>query len=284
MAEIADYRRAAAYLLDQSPLRPRVAIVLGSGLGSFAERLEAAVRVPYAQIPGFPVSTAPGHAGELLLGKIGGVPAVVLSGRFHCYEGLRPEQTAFYVGVLRLMGVRALLLTNAAGCINPAFRPGEWMAVRDHLCFAPVSPCIGPNIDALGPRFFDMGHAYSARLRELAKECAARRGVTLREGVYAYMTGPQYETPAEIRALSLLGADAVGMSTVPEVIAAAHCGLETLCLSCLTNYAAGITGEALSGGEVTKQAAAAAAGFEECLADLVIAASASERPQNGSST
>lgn len=248
---------------------PESALVLGSGLGSMAKGLSGAVSVDYGEIPGFPAATALSHEGRLYCGEFGGKRVLALSGRFHTYEGLSPRETAFYVRALRLLGVKRLFLTNAAGYINPRFSPGDLMAVSDHLCFFQVSPCRGGNDDALGPRFFDMSSAYSPALRKIAKACAERLGFSLEEGVYAFMPGPQYETPAEIRALRLLGADAVGMSTVPEVIEAAHCGLETLCLSCLTNPAAGVSARTLDEREVVETAAQAAGKTAALLAEIV---------------
>ncbi|MDR3644852.1 MAG: purine-nucleoside phosphorylase, partial [Clostridia bacterium] len=220
---------------------PSVAVVLGSGLGGLTEGLEESSALDYGAIPYFPQATALSHAGRLFCGRLGGARVFVFSGRFHCYEGLEPEQAAYYVRVLKLLGVKALLLTNAAGCINTDFGQGSLMLMKDHICLSPVSPCRGANDERFGARFFDMTRAYSPALRQTAARCAERAGITLHEGVYAFMAGPQYETPAEIRALRLLGADAVGMSTVPEVIEAAHCGIEAMCVSCLSNLAAGIT-------------------------------------------
>ncbi|ADU25931.1 purine-nucleoside phosphorylase [Ethanoligenens harbinense] len=258
-------RRAAETIRDASPLRPQTAVVLGSGLGGFVSAVRDAVELPYADIPHFPCATAPSHAGRLLIGTLAGRPAYVFSGRFHYYEGLSFKRAAFYVRVLHALGVRDLLLTNAAGLINLDFAPGDLMLVRDHINFSGQSPCRGRNLDTLGERFFDMSDAYSGELRALAHAAAEETGVPLREGVYAYMTGPQYETPAEIRALGILGADAVGMSTVPEVIEAAHCGLRTLCISCLTNYGAGLSPDPLRGDEVNENAAARAGDLSALL-------------------
>jgi purine-nucleoside phosphorylase len=244
-----DCRASAQDILARTGLEPKIGIVLGTGLGGLADELEEKVSIPYSEISGFPRSTAPGHEGAFYLGRFAGKEAAVMSGRFHCYEGYTGRETAYYVRVLRLMGVRTLIITNASGCINDRFSPGELMAVRDHICFFDVSPCKGENL--FGERFFDMSQAYSGRLRDIAAASAQKLGITLREGVYAYMPGPQYETVAEVRALRLLGADAVGMSTVPEVIEAAHCSIETLCISCLSNYAAGVNDGILTHEEVT---------------------------------
>jgi purine-nucleoside phosphorylase len=251
-----DYRKAAAFIMEASDLRPELAIVLGTGLGGFSQRLQDAVPIPYAKIPGFPVSTAPSHAGEMVLGRIGGSEVCVLSGRFHYYEGWSFKDAAFYIGVLKLAGIRQIIITNAAGGISRSLKPGDLMLIRDHINFSGLSPCRGENIDELGPRFFDMTDAYCAKLRQIARDCAAQAGIKIKEGVYAYMTGPQFETPAEITALKRLGADAVGMSTVPEVLEAAHCGMPVLGISAITNYAAGISGAPLSGSDVTQTAAA----------------------------
>lgn len=264
-----DHRVSAEFILEQIGQKPVTAVVLGSGLGNLAEELESACRIDYRAIPHFPVSTAPGHKGELIFGCYHGADILIFSGRFHYYEGWSVEQSAYYVRVLKMMGVRNLVLTNAAGCINEKFRPGDLMMVSDHINLTGLSPARGENREEFGPRFFDMTDAYSKVLRRAAAEYARLCGVPLREGVYAYMTGPQYETPAEIRALRVLGADAVGMSTVPEVIEAAHCGLRTLCISCLTNYAAGISGRPLSGQEVVEAASQSAGGFSRLLGSLL---------------
>jgi purine-nucleoside phosphorylase len=260
-----DYKKAADYILGASPLRPRLAVVLGTGLGGFARRVEETVRIPYSKIPGFPTSTAPSHAGELLLGHIGGSEVCVLSGRSHYYEGWSFKDAAFYVGVLKLAGIEQLIITNAAGGIGRGLKPGDLMLIRDHINLSGLSPCRGENIDELGSRFFDMTQAYSEHLRQAAKACAKKLGIRVKEGVYAYMTGPQFETPAEITALKRLGADAVGMSTVAEVIEAAHCSMQVLAISLITNYAAGISAEPLSGGDVAQTAMR----FEDTFADYL---------------
>lgn len=235
------YEEAAAYIRAHMPVPPAICLVLGSGLGRLSDEVEGAVVLPYADIPHFPRSTVASHAGRLLLGRLNGRPAAVLSGRFHYYEGYSMEQAAFYVRVMHLLGVRRLLLTNAAGGVNPDFQVGDFMLIEDHIKFFTESPARGPQLPAFGARFFDMSRPYSPRLRQLAEETAEKLGISLRRGVYFYMAGPQFETPAEIRAIRLLGGDAVGMSTVPEAIAAAQCGMETLGISCITNAAAGMT-------------------------------------------
>lgn len=247
----------------------KTAVVLGSGLGGTAKLLENAVRIPYGDIPFFPAATVTSHEGALYAGRISSRPCLVFSGRLHYYEGYSFEEAAYGIRVMKLLGVENVLLTNAAGCLNTSFQPGELMLVTDHLNFSGQSPCRGANDEAFGARFFDMTDAYSKKLQGIAEAAAQKVGIPLRRGVYAYMTGPQYETPAEIRALRLLGADAVGMSTVPEAIEAAHCGLRTLCISCLTNYAAGITGGALSDDEVVETASKSAFLMQKLLSAVV---------------
>lgn len=263
------YQTAMRAIQEVSPLRPETAVVLGSGLGGFTSAVQDAVELPYRQIPHFPHSTAPSHAGKLVIGTLAGRPVYVFSGRFHYYEGMSFRRTTFFVRVLKLLGVRNLLLTNAAGLINMDFKPGDLMLVSDHINFSGQSSCRGRNHELFGARFFDMSDAYSRKLRTLARACAEEAGVTLREGVYAFMSGPQYETPAEIRALGILGADAVGMSTVPEVIEAAHCGLRTLCISCLTNYGAGLSPQPLSGEEVNEIASTRAEDLSNLILGLI---------------
>ena len=214
--------------------------MLGSGLGAMAETLDDPVVVPYQRIPGWPVSTVEGHAGRLVAGRVGDVEVVVMQGRVHLYEGYAPWQVVFPTRVLALLGCESLVVTNAAGAIDPGFEPGDLMLITDHLNLQGVNPCIGPNLDRLGLRFFDMTHAYHPAWFEVARMAALERDLVLHEGVYAGLLGPSYETPAEIRMLRTLGADAVGMSTVPEVIAANQAGLKVLGLSCMTNMAAGV--------------------------------------------
>jgi purine-nucleoside phosphorylase len=232
--------QAAAFIRERCSLAPAIALVLGSGLGGFAERLTEAVAIPYGEIPHFPRSTVEGHSGRLVLGSFAGVPLAVMQGRVHGYEGYTPQQVIFPMRVLARLGIRTLLVTNAAGGIRAGLSPGELVLIADHMNFTGMNPLGGANDERLGPRFFDMTEAYSRRLRALAQESAATQGLTLVEGVYLAVPGPSFETPAEIRAFRTLGADLVGMSTVHEVIAARHMGLEVLGLSCVTNLAAGI--------------------------------------------
>jgi purine-nucleoside phosphorylase len=217
--------------------------VLGSGLGGFADAVEDAVEIPYGEIPGWPESTAVGHAGTLVVGMFGGVPIAVMKGRAHLYEGHAPAKVVFGVRVLGRLGVGSLVLTNACGAIDSALEPGRLVVVSDHLNLQGTSPLVGPNDDELGPRFPDMSHAYDPEYRALAHAAAERLGLALGEGVYSAWLGPAFETPAEIRMMRALGADLVGMSTVPEVLAARHMGIRCLALSCVTNAAAGVLPE-----------------------------------------
>jgi purine-nucleoside phosphorylase len=241
---------AAAYITEKAKMTPKVGLILGSGLGVLADYMENAVTLKYEDIPYFPTSTVEGHAGELLVGELKGVPVILMKGRFHMYEGYAPEITAFPVRVMKQLGVERVLVTNAAGGVNLEYEPGDLMLISDHLNLTGKSPLVGTNEAEIGPRFPDMSEAYSKALRQMAHEVAKSQGITLREGVYAGMLGPAYETPAEIRMLRTLGADAVGMSTVAEVIVASHAGMEVLGMSCISNMAAGILDQPLSHSEV----------------------------------
>ena len=258
----ATYREAAAYIAQHLDHTPDVCIVLGSGLGDFADRVEQARSLSYAEIPGFAPTSVAGHKGRLVLGSIGDRQVAVLQGRFHYYEGHPIQQVVLPIRAMRALGVRTLLLTNAAGGINEGFTPGDLMMITDHINFSGVNCLRGPNEDDLGPRFPDMSHAYSPALQEKLRAAARQSGVPLQEGVYAYMTGPSFETPAEIRALRALGADAVGMSTVHEAVAAVHCGMETAAVSCVTNMAAGILNQAITHEEVFETSRKARERFE----------------------
>lgn len=232
-----------------------VGVVLGSGLGAFADALDHRKETPYAQIAGWPVSTAVGHAGKLVEGRIGGADVIVLSGRAHFYEGYSAQQVTFGIRELKRRGVKSVILTNAAGGINAAYKPGEFVLISDHINLMGMNPLMGPNDDSLGPRFPDMSEAYSLRLRRVARDAAAETGLILKEGIYAGLSGPSYETPAEIRYLRTIGADLVGMSTVPETIVANHMGIEVLGISCVTNMAAGILPQKLVHEEVLETGA-----------------------------
>ena len=241
---------AAEFIASRSSIRPRVGVVLGSGLGAFAETLDDRITIPYSEIPDWPQSTAVGHAGKLVIGVVDGVPVAALSGRAHLYEGYTARQAAFGIRVLRSLGAESVVLTNAAGGIRPSWKPGELVLISDHINLLGQNPLSGPNDDSLGPRFPDMSEAYSRRFRELAREAGKSIGLDLAEGVYAAVPGPSYETPAEIRYLRAIGADLVGMSTVPETIAANHMGMKVLGISCVTNHAAGVTDQKLDHKEV----------------------------------
>lgn len=260
---------AAEFVAARTSLRPHIGIVLGSGLGAFAEQIEGATAIPFAEIPHFPQSTVPGHSGRLVIGTIAGTAVAVMQGRVHAYEGYSSEEVTFPVRVLGRMGVRTLVLTNAAGGINPAFRQGQLALIADQINFSGRNPVAGPNDERFGPRFFDMSEAYSARLRRLAHEAAKSMNLDLEEGVYLSVLGPSFETPAEIRAFRTLGADLVGMSTVQETIAARHMGIEVLGISCVTNMAAGIQAEPLSHEEVMETGRQVEARLAELLKRVV---------------
>lgn len=242
-----------------------IGIILGSGLGDYAEALEGAVKLPYSEIPGFPRSTVAGHAGMWCCGTLHGKRVVMMQGRFHYYEGYSMKDVTLPVRVMQKIGVKTLIVTNAAGGVNMGYHPGDLMVIGDMFSLTAQNPLIGPNLDEFGLRFPDMSCAFDKELRALAHACAGEQGFALREGVYAQMTGPTYETPAEIRMLRTLGADAVGMSTVPEVIAANHCGMKILGISLVTNMAAGVLDQPLSGQEVIDAANAASARFEKLM-------------------
>jgi purine-nucleoside phosphorylase len=249
-SEYARAGRAAKFVLARTRLRPTIAVVLGSGLGSFAERLTGATKIAYAKIPGFPRATVTGHPGKMIVGKLGAVPLAVMQGRVHLYEGHSVRDVVFPMRVLRRMGVSTVILTNAAGGISEKFKPGALVLIRDHINLQGVNPLAGANDENWGPRFPDMTHAYADKYRSIARDEARRLGIGLREGVYAGLAGPSYETPAEVRHLKAIGADLVGMSTVAETIAARHSGMGVLGISCVTNLAAGLAGRPLDHAEV----------------------------------
>jgi len=233
-------QQAEQFIQSRTRVRPQIGVVLGSGLGAFAEELSGSVEIQYGEIPGWPPSTAVGHAGKLIIGKLGGTEVAVMAGRAHLYEGNTPAQVVYGVRVLHALGVHTMVFTNAAGGINLSLERGGLVLISDHINLQGCSPLVGPNDDQLGPRFPDMSDAYFRRYREIAKQVAEELCIPLTEGVYAAMLGPSYETPAEIRYLRIIGADVVGMSTVLEVIAANHMGMKVLGISCVTNMAAGI--------------------------------------------
>jgi purine-nucleoside phosphorylase len=248
-------QEAKSAIESRTALRPAVGIVLGSGLGAFAADLEERVDIPYSEIPGWPASTAIGHAGKLVIGKLCEQPVAVMAGRAHLYEGHTPAQVTFGVRVLHSLGVRSMVLTNAAGGINTGLERGCLVLISDHINLQGWNPLVGPNDDAAGPRFPDMSEAYSREYREIAKQVAAELCIYMPEGIYAAMLGPSYETPAEIRFLRTIGADMVGMSTVPEVIVANHLGMKVLGISCVTNMAAGILPQKINHEEVLETGA-----------------------------
>ena len=260
---------AVRAIREAAPLTPRVGVVLGSGLGGFADELGAPVTIPYEEIPGWPVSTAVGHAGVLVVGSFEGAPVAVMRGRAHLYEGIGAERVAFGVRVLGRLGIQTLVVTNAAGAIDEVLRPGQLVLVSDHVNLQGASPLVGPNDESLGPRFPDLSDAYDAELRARARGAAARLGIELGEGVYAAWLGPQFETPAEIRFLRAIGANLVGMSTVQEVIAARHMGIRCLVVSVVTNMAAGVLPQKIDHEAVLEVGARAAGDLTSLLRELV---------------
>ncbi len=256
---------AAQFVLGRTTLRPKIALVLGSGLGGFADSLTDAVRVPYSEIPSFPQSTAIGHAGRLVIGYAGGVAVAAMQGRVHLYEGYSAQEITFPMRVFGRMGIRAAIITNAAGGINLGYSQGALVLMRDHINLQGANPLVGANDDRFGVRFPDMTQAYARDYREMAREESARLGIMMHEGVYAGLLGPSYETPAEIEYLRRIGADLVGMSTVAEVIAARHMGIKVLAISCVTNMAAGILDQPLSHAEVMETGERVKSTFEALL-------------------
>jgi purine-nucleoside phosphorylase len=260
---------AVAHLKEYLPFLPEIGIVLGSGLGAFAEAVEDPTVIPYQDIPHWPASTAIGHAGKLVAGRIAGKRVAVLAGRAHLYEGYSPQQATFSIRVLGQLGVGSLLLTNAAGGINPAYRPGDLVLLSDHINLQGSNPLAGPNNDAWGDRFPGMTFAYHPAYREIAQRCAAELGFVLQNGIYAGLLGPSYETPAEIRYLRSIGADLVGMSTVAEVIVAVHMRMKVLAISCVTNMAAGMLNQELHHQEVLDTGRQHAGRFEQLVRSIV---------------
>lgn len=256
---------AAHFVLNETSLCPQIGLVLGSGLGGFADSLAGATHIPYEKIPHFPHPTAIGHAGRMVVGKSGDVAVAAMQGRVHLYEGYSAQEVVFPMRVFGRMGVRAAILTNAAGGINPKYQQGALVLIRDHINLQGQNPLVGPNDDRLGVRFPDMTEAYAKDYRTMANEEAGKLGMTLDEGMYAALLGPSYETPAEIEHLRRIGADLVGMSTVAEVIAARHMGIKVLAISCVTNMAAGILDQPLSHAEVLETGERARTIFESLL-------------------
>jgi purine-nucleoside phosphorylase len=260
---------AAQFVLSRTELRPQIALVLGSGLGAFADELRGAVRIAYQDIPHFPQPTAEGHAGQMVIGRVGDTPVAVMQGRVHCYEGLPVSEVVFPMRVFGRMGVRSILLTNAAGGINLKLKQGSLVVLQDHINLQGVNPLTGPNDERFGTRFPDMSEAYCRSYREIALREGRRLGLNIHEGVYAAMPGPSYETPAEIRFLRTIGADVVGMSTVAEVITARHMGMRVLAISCVTNMAAGILDQPIRHNEVLETGRRVRGEFTALLETLI---------------
>jgi purine-nucleoside phosphorylase len=261
--------KAVRFLNDKYSKKPKIGLILGSGLGILADEIEAPVKIPYGEIPYFPVSTVEGHAGQFVLGTLNGIEVAAMQGRFHYYEGYSFDQVTFPVRVMKGIGIETLIVTNAAGGINENFSPGDLMLITDHINNMGSNPLIGPNDPHLGVRFPDMSNAYSKELREIARKVALEIKQEVKEGVYIGNTGPSYETPAEIRMLRILGGDAVGMSTVPEVIAACHSNLNVLGISCISNMAAGILDQPLNHEEVIETTERVKANFLLYVKELI---------------
>lgn len=267
---MADHQAAADRLSSDLPEnKPRIALVLGSGLGSLADQMINPVVIAYSELPGFPQPSVAGHQGRLLIGELNGVGMICMQGRLHYYEGHAPARLALPIRTLNAVGCDTLILTNAAGSLNQAMGPGSLMLISDHINWAGVNPLIGPNDEKIGPRFFDMSQAYDTGLRCLLRQTATDLGLDLYQGVYLMCSGPNFETPAEIRAFRTLGADAVGMSTVPECLVANHCGMRVVALSTITNLAAGLSAHPLNHEETLTEGAAAAERLKRLLAAFV---------------
>ncbi|MFV2049528.1 purine-nucleoside phosphorylase [Metabacillus sp. YM-086] len=262
-------KEAANYLTSKYSEQPTIGLILGSGLGVLADEIENPVKIPYNEIPNFPISTVEGHAGQLVFGSLKGKKVVAMQGRFHFYEGYSLDKVTAPVRVMKELGVQTLIVTNAAGGVNENFQAGDLMLISDHINNMGTNPLIGPNDSDMGPRFPDMSESYDKQLRELARGIASELHIKLQEGVYVGNTGPSYETPAEVRALRILGGDAVGMSTVPEVIVARHTGLKVLGISCISNMAAGILDQPLSHDEVIETTEKVRANFLNLVKSIV---------------
>lgn len=263
------FKKSADYILSKIDFKPEIALILGSCLGSLSEEIKNPVIIDYKDIPNFLITTVESHAGKLILGELNGKKVVCMSGRFHYYEGYDFEQLVAPIRVFSLLGVETVVLTNAAGAVNTSYRPGEIMIIKDHIKLMGASPVRGKNIAEFGPRFFDMSKAYTPEYRELAKKIAEKLEMKINEGVYFYWMGPQFETPAEIRTIRILGGDAVGMSTVTETITAAHCGMKILGLSLMTNMAAGVLEQPITTDEVDEIAGKSAERFKELLREII---------------
>lgn len=261
---------AADYINEKTNnFKPEIGLILGSGLGDLAEEIENPIIIDYKDIPHFPVSTAPSHKGRLVIGELEGKKVICMQGRFHYYKGYEMYQIAFPVQVMKILGVEKLIITNAAGCVNRNWNTGSLMLITDHINLTALNPLRGSNISHLGERFFDMTRIYDKDLQALVLRAAKNVGVDLKQGVYMYFSGPNFETPAEIRASEILGADAVGMSTVPEVIAASHCGMKVIGISCMTNMAAGILDQPITSEEVTETAFRVRNEFQSLIKEII---------------
>lgn len=260
---------ATDYILERTKYKPELGLILGSGLGAIADTIEEAEYYNYSDIPGFPVSTVEGHAGRLVIGKLEGKVVVAMQGRFHYYEGYAMQEVTFPVRVMKLLGTEKLIVTNAAGAVNKDFTPGDLMLITDHINLSGANPLVGRNLNEFGTRFPDMSDSYDKELRKNVKNIAADLGLTLREGVYAMFSGPTYETPAEIRMARTIGADAVGMSTVPEVIVAKHSGMSVIGISCMTNMAAGILDQPLNHEEVMETSERVRKSFIKLMTNII---------------
>ena len=262
-------KKATEYISELIEDKPEIGLILGSGLGVIAENIENPVKIKYSDIPEFPVSTVQGHAGELVIGKLEGKNVIAMQGRFHYYEGYPQNVIAIPVRVMKELGIDKIIVTNASGGVNKDFKAGDLMLIKDHINFSGSNPLIGANDERIGTRFPDMSDAYNKGYRELAKDTAEKLGIDLKEGVYMFFSGPNYETPAEVRMAGLLGADAVGMSTVPEVIAARHCGIKVIGISCISNMAAGISKTGLNHKEVIEVTEKIKINFIELVSSII---------------
>lgn len=262
-------KQSCEYIKSKIDIVPEVAIILGSGLGSLAEEVENMVTIKYDEIPNFPVSTVAGHAGQFVYGDLEGKKVIMMQGRFHYYEGYNMETVTFPIRVLKLIGIERVIVTNAAGGVNTNFKPGDLMLITDHINLSGANPLIGRNLEEFGPRFPDMSEAYSRELIKIAGDCAKQNKIDIVKGVYAMMTGPTYETPAEIKMVRIIGGDAIGMSTVPEVIVANHSGMKVLGISCITNMAAGILDQPLNHEEVIETSNMVKDKFKKLVKEIV---------------
>jgi len=269
--EMQKITEAAAFISERLTHKPKFGVILGSGLGAFAEQLQDTTVIAFEDIPHFPVSTVEGHSGRIVAGTLQSIPVLVLQGRFHYYEGYSMDQVVFPLRCMLQLGVKNLIVTNAAGSVDINYKPGDLMLIRDHIKLQGDSPLRGKNFDQFGPRFNDMSDPYTKEIRKLAKQCAAEEKIELKEGVYYYMTGPSYETASEVKAINILGGNVVGMSTVPEVIVASHGGMRVMGLSCITNMGTGILDQPLDHSEVIKTGEMAREKFLKLLAAVLLA-------------